>query len=236
VSAILIAAGSALWLGILTSISPCPLASNVAALSFIGRNIAHPRRAIVAGIAYSLGRALCYVLVGALAVSSVLSIPSVSLFLQERMNQVLGPLLIVIGAAVLGWLRLPFRGWSRGESAGRRLAGAGIPGAAALGFLFALSFCPVSAGLFFGALIPLAIGVHSRLVIPAVYGLGTGLPVVAFALLLVLGARWAGRAFNALTAIERVSRPVAGALIVLAGIYLSLIHLAGLSIPGGPGT
>jgi hypothetical protein len=113
---------------------------------------------LLAGIAYSLGRALTYVTVAAVAVASLLSIPSVSFFLQQQMNRVLGPLLMATGLVMVGWLRLPWLG-NRGVGAlEQRLAGAGILGAGGLGILFALSFCPVSAGLFFGGLLPLATG------------------------------------------------------------------------------
>ena len=221
----LAAVGTAVWLGVLTSISPCPLASNVAAISFVGRHVASPRRVVLAGIAYTLGRALTYVLVGVLVVSSILSIPSVSLFLQERMNQVLGPLLVVIGAIMLGWLRLPAPSWRRGGALQERAGRGGIGGAGLLGMLFALSFCPVSAGLFFGGLIPLAIGADSRVLLPAVYGVGTGLPVVIFAVLIVLGAQWVGRAFRVLTTIDRTARPVTGIVFILAGLYLTATHV-----------
>ena len=226
----LLAAGSALWLGILTSISPCPLASNIAAVSYVGRRVGTPRRVLLAGIAYSLGRALTYVIVAAVVVASLLSIPSVSFFLQQRMNQVLGPLLIVAGLVMLGWLRLP---WSMSRGVGaleQRLASGGVLGAGGLGILFALSFCPVSAGLFFGGLLPLATGAGSRFVLPAIYGIGTGLPVLAVAGLLALGLGGISRAFNALTRFERVATRVTGGVFVLAGIYLILTHIVGLSI------
>jgi cytochrome c biogenesis protein CcdA len=226
----LLAAGSALWLGILTSISPCPLASNIAAVSYVGRRVGTPRRVLLAGIAYSLGRALTYVIVAAVVVASLLSIPSVSFFLQQRMNQVLGPLLIVAGLVMLGWLRLP---WSMSRGVGaleQRLASGGVLGAGGLGILFALSFCPVSAGLFFGGLLPLATGAGSRFVLPAIYGIGTGLPVLAVAGLLALGMGGISRAFNALTRFERVATRVTGGVFVLAGIYLILTHIVGLSI------
>jgi cytochrome c biogenesis protein CcdA len=225
----LAAGASALWLGILTSISPCPLASNLAAVSYVGRRVDAPRRVMLAGVAYSLGRAATYVIVASIVVSSLLSLPSVSFFLQQRMNQVLGPVLIVAGSFMLGWMRLP---WFAGHGAGtleQRLAGAGLPGAAALGAVFALSFCPVSAGLFFGALLPLATTAGSRLVLPAIYGLGTGLPVVALAGVLALGASGIGRAFDTLTRIERVASRVTGIVFVLAGAYLVLTHIVGLS-------
>jgi cytochrome c-type biogenesis protein len=219
---------SALWLGILTSISPCPLASNVAAVSYVGRHAENPRRVLLAGLVYSAGRALTYVLIGSLVVASVLSVPNVSFFLQQRMNQILGPLLVLIGAGILGWIpvRLPGTGFS-----GRlreRVAGRGLLGAGGLGILFALSFCPVSAGLFFGGLIPLAMSTNSRVVLPAVYGVGTGLPVVVFAVLIALGAQGVARAFNALRGFERVARVVTGVIFIGAGAYLIATHLLGV--------
>ena len=227
---LVVALGTALWLGILTSISPCPLASNIAAISFVGRSVGSPRRVLIAGLLYSLGRALTYVLVGVLVVSSGLSVPSVSDFLQKRMNQVLGPLLILIGIGMMGWIRLPVPSWSWSQALQQRAARSGLAGAGLLGVLFALSFCPVSAGLFFGALVPMAVNANSRVLLPAVYGIGTGLPVVVFAVLLVLGAQGIGRAFSALTKIEKAARPVTGAIFILAGLYLAITHLFGVSL------
>jgi cytochrome c biogenesis protein CcdA len=220
---------SALWLGVLTSISPCPLASNVAAVSYVGRQAGDPRRVLLAGLAYSAGRAVTYVLVGTLVVTSILSIPSVSFFLQQRMNQILGPLLLLIGAGILGWIPVRLPSTSFGENLRFRLAARGLLGAGALGILFALSFCPVSAGLFFGGLIPLATNANSRVLLPAVYGLGTGLPVVVFAVLIALGARGVAKAFDALSGFERVARIATGVIFLAAGTYLSLTHLLGVS-------
>lgn len=221
---------TALWLGILTSISPCPLASNVAAVSYLGRHAGDARRVLLAGLAYSAGRALTYVVVGALVVASVLSVPGVSFFLQRRMNELLGPLLILIGAGILGWLPVHLPATGLGGAVRERAAGRGILGAATLGSLFALSFCPVSAGLFFGGLVPLAIGAHSRVLFPAVYGIGTGLPVVLFAVLVALGARGVARLFGVLTGFERVARIVTGVTFIGVGLYLGLTHLLGVTL------
>ncbi len=217
--------GSALWLGILTSISPCPLASNVAAVSYVGRQARNPGRVLLAGLVYSLGRAATYVFVGWLVVASILSIPSVSFFLQQRMNQILGPLLVLIGVAILGWIpvRLPRAGF--GEGLRERVARRGLLGAGGLGVLFALSFCPVSAGLFFGGLIPLATSTNSPVVLPAVYGIGTGLPVVAFAILVALGARSIGKVFDKVALFEKWARRVTGVVFIGVGIYLTLVYI-----------
>jgi cytochrome c biogenesis protein CcdA len=224
------ALGVAVWLGILTSISPCPLASNIAAVSYLGRDVGSPWRVLLSGLAYCAGRSLAYVAVGVLVVSSVLSIPSVSFFLQERLNQVLGPLLVVVGLAMLGVGRASWPSWQAGADIRERTARAGLAGAGLLGLLFALSFCPASAGLFFGALIPLATGTHSRIVLPAAYGVGTGLPVLLFAVVVAFGMRQLGRTFRVLAAVEGVARPLTAFTFVAAGVYLTLRHLAGLAI------
>jgi cytochrome c biogenesis protein CcdA len=197
----------------------------VAAIAFVGRNVTRPWRVLLAGLAYSLGRALMYVLIAAVVATSILSIPSVSLFLQERMNQVLGPLLVLMGVGMLGLVHVPALSsdWTQGVQ--QRAGRAGLAGACGLGMLFALSLCPVSAGLFFGGLLPLAIGANSRLVVPAAFGIGTGLPVIAFAFVLVAGAQWVGRVFHVLTGLERCARPVTAIAFILAGVYLSITHL-----------
>jgi cytochrome c-type biogenesis protein len=213
------ALGSAFWFGILTSISPCPLASNLVAVSAIARDPGNPRRAMLKSLSYILGRSLTYVAVAVLVISGILTIPGVAGFLQQSMDKVLGPLLIFIGILLLDILplKLPnlfdgeqFRGW--GEKG--VVVGPGL-----LGAVFALSFCPVSAGLYFGGLIPLAATHSSRVLMPALYGLGTGLPVAAFALLIVMGVNWAGRFFRFLDKAQVWMMRVTAAFFIGGGIY-----------------
>jgi cytochrome c-type biogenesis protein len=214
--------GSAVWLGILTSISPCPLATNIAAVSFIGRRVAHPLRALAGGLLYALGRVIAYVSVGALVSWSVLSIPRLSMSLQNYFSLALGPLLVLIGLMVLGWIPLRWPGSGRlQEILGNKAASAGWWGPLLLGIVFALSFCPVSAALFFGSLIPLAAQYHSSLLLPLLYGLGTALPVMVVAGVLAFSANAVGRVFSSLTQIERWSRIATGAAFVVIGLDLA---------------
>jgi cytochrome c biogenesis protein CcdA len=196
----------------------------------VSRTLASPARVAAAGVSYSLGRALTYVLLGMLVVSGALAVPALSFFLQERMNQILGPALVLFGSVLLLAARVSAPGWSLGGDAARRVAARGFLGAGALGMVLALSFCPVSAGLFFGGLVPLAVGTGSRLLLPALFGVGTALPVVAFAILLALAASRVGRAFRALTGLERVARPATGVAFVLAGLWLTLRHVFGAAL------
>ena len=220
--------GSALWLGLLTSISPCPLATNVAAMSFIGRRVGNARLVVLTGLVYTLGRMVAYVGLGTLLVAGVLSIPQLSQALQQGMAKLLGPLLVVIGMVLLELLTVPTGNLPFAEGLRKRAESWGLLGAGLLGFIFALSFCPVSAALFFGSLVPLAVQFGSRVALPSVYGIGTGLPVFVFAVLIALGAQWVGRAFNAMTTFEKWARRITGVLFIGLGIYESLRSIFGV--------
>lgn len=224
----LVGVGSAVWLGILTSISPCPLATNITAISFVGQRVAKPLSVLCAGLLYTVGRAITYAVLGALLVSSLLSAPGLSLTLQRVMNQLLGPILILVGMILLELLRFNLRGRGVSERMQRRVERWGIWGALLLGILFSLAFCPLSATLFFGSLVPLAIKSGSRVVLPSLYGAGTALPVIAFALLIALGAHSIGKAFDRLKHIEFWARRVTGAVFIGVGFYLSLVHIYGV--------
>jgi len=216
---------SALWFGILTSISPCPLATNITAISFVGRRTGSPRGVLLSGLLYTLGRALVYTAIGVLLVMSLLSAPAVSLTLQTWMNKLLGPILILVGMVMLGLLRLSFRGRGMSKRLQQRVERWGVLGALGLGALFALSFCPVSATLFFGSLLPLAVKHGSGILLPFVYGIGTAVPVVIFAIVLAFGTRWLGRLFERVTLIERWVRFFTGIIFIGVGVYMSLVYV-----------
>lgn len=216
---------SALWLGILTSISPCPLATNIAAMSYIGRRVDSSSQVFLSGLLYTAGRMVTYVVLGVLIVASLLSVSEVSLWLQKHMNQFLGPLLILVGMVLLGLIPLPVFGGTISEKVQRRAQSYGVWGAGLLGIVFALSFCPVSAALFFGSLIPLSVQSGSTLTLPSVYGIGTGLPVFLFAILIAFGARTVGRAFDRLSLVERWTRRITGTVFILVGVYFCLSYI-----------
>ena len=125
----IIATGSALWLGILTSISPCPLATNIAAISYIGRRVGSSRQVFLTGLLYTLGRTLAYLGLAAVLVASVLSVPQVSLFLQKYMHLILGPILIIVGMFLLGLVQLSMGGKGMSEGLKRRVDAMGVWGA-----------------------------------------------------------------------------------------------------------
>ena len=221
----MIGIGSAFWLGILTSISPCPLATNIAAISYIGRKVGHSRQVFLTGLLYTVGRTLAYLALAIVLLASVLSVPQISLFLQKYMHLVLGPILIIVGMFLLGLIEFNMGGGGMGQGLQKRVDAMGIWGSLLLGIVFALTFCPTSAALFFGSLVPLSLKVNSSFTLPIVYGVGTAVPVMVFAVLLATSAQSVGKAYNVLAKIEWWARMLTGAIFVLVGIYFALKHV-----------
>ncbi len=225
-----LALATALWFGILTSISPCPLATNIAAISFVARHTGRLHSVLLAGLLYALGRTVAYLALGALIMGGLLASGQIALFLQRYLNQALGPALILVGMLLLGMLTSTASVRLVGEGVQQRAEKGGWLWPLLLGILFALSFCPVSAGLFFGVLIPLSVKHQSIVALPLVYGLGTATPVILFALLIAFASQKLGRAFDALTVIERWVRRFTGLIFILAGLYYSLLYVYELPV------
>jgi cytochrome c biogenesis protein CcdA len=141
------------------------------------------------------------------------------------MNRLLGPILVLVGMFLLGLLRFNFSTSLMSNSLQDRAQSWGTWGAGLLGMIFALSFCPVSAALFFGSLIPLSLKAGSQIALPALYGIGTGLPVALFAIALAAGAQTISAALNKLGEIERWARRATGAVFIAVGLYYTCDHI-----------
>ncbi len=222
---LLAASVSALWLGIMTSVSPCPLATNIAAVSYVGRQVGSPRKAMWAGAGYIVGRLVAYVAVAIIVTAGILSIPGISNFLQRYAGYVLGPVLILTGIVLLGVLPLRMPQFASSNKVQGLASRGSVWGASLLGAIFALSFCPVSAALFFGSLVPLAVRHQSYLLLPSLFGVGTGLPVLVFGLVIATSVQGAARLFERVTAVEKWVRIVAAVIFILVGIYYILANV-----------
>jgi cytochrome c biogenesis protein CcdA len=216
-----LAAFSALWLGVLTSISPCPLATNIAAISYIGGRVDGTRSVLLAGALYTVGRVAAYVGISSLLVSTALSIPQVSIFLQTYMHLFLGPMLALAGMFLVGFIDISWAGVGVTDKIKQRIDALGVWGALALGVLFALAFCPTSAALFFGNIMA-SLSTGSSVTMPLLYGIGTALPVIVFAVPIALGSQALGKAFGAVSRFERWARTITGSVVLLVGLWLTL--------------
>jgi len=217
---------SALFLGLITAISPCPLATNIAAIAYVSRRVKERRYAIITGTLYTLGRMFSYSILGIIIIVAGIEIPGVASFLQDFGEQILGPLLIVVGVIMLSINRMPFSlGGGRLSSLGEKVADWGMVGGFLLGALFALAFCPYSAVLFFGILIPLALKSAGGVTLPAVYAIGTGLPVLVFGVLISLGVARVSTWLNAVTRVEKIIRVAVSIIFIGVGIYLVVLWI-----------
>lgn len=217
----LLAAG----LGALTMVHPCPFATNLAALSFL---LGMRRRSLLMALLLVLGEIIAFAFLGVLLATSMQQVPQVARFLQTYMPQLVGPVLVLIGMMLTGLL-LPEQAALRvGERLRERLAGAGLAASVLLGMLLALSFCPMSAAMFFGLLLPLAVANNASLLYPICFGLGAGGPLLVLVFLATrarrpMQASWLARRFS-----SRTASSVWGGLLILLGVFMSLRHIFGV--------
>jgi cytochrome c-type biogenesis protein len=218
----------AFWLGILTSISPCPLATNIAAISYIGRKVTSSRFVLFSGLLYIIGRMLAYIAIAAVIVASLAADYVVSHFFDKYMNRLLGPILIISGMFLLELLKFNIQMPGASEKLQKKADTWGMWGAFPLGVIFAVAFCPVSATLFFVNLLPLCVKYNSAVLLPLIYGLGTGLPVLIFAILIAYSSQSIGKAYKNLQTIEWWARRITGAIFIVVGIYYCLVYIFGV--------
>ncbi len=210
---------SAFLLGVLTSISPCPLATNITAVAFISKDIKTPKHTILSGLFYTLGRGISYTLLATLIYFGLSSF-QISRIFQGWGDKVLGPVLIVIGLVMFGVIKINLKNNSQTtEKIKLWLADKGYIGSLALGMLFAFAFCPYSGVLFFGVLIPLVLQSTGGLLLPPLFALGTGLPVIIFSVLIAFSMQAVGKAFQAVQKIEKWLRYGVASIFILTGIY-----------------
>ncbi|MBO6031267.1 MAG: sulfite exporter TauE/SafE family protein [Prevotella sp.] len=216
---------TAFLLGLLTAISPCPLATNIAAIGYIGKDIENRRSAFHNGLLYTLGRMVAYTLLGLMLIIIIRSGASmfgIQQFIASWGELLLGPLLIVIGLLMLfgNRLNLPQFGFN---GKGEHIAKRGGWGAFLLGVLFAMAFCPSSVMFYFGMLIPMSATATMGYLLPVVFAIATALPVLIVAWLLAFSAGEIGRFYGRIQQIERWATLVVAVLFILVGIYETYI-------------
>jgi len=210
---------SAFILGIMTAISPCPLATNITATAFISKNISSKRKVFLSGLLYSLGRGFSYTTIGLILYFGASKF-HIARFFNQNGEKYLGPLLILIGLIMLNVIKLNFLGkLSFQEKLSEKFKDKGLLGSFLIGVIFALAFCPYSGALFFGMLIPMTIASADGLYLPIVFAFGTGLPVILFTYLLAFTAGKVGVFYNRITKIEKIMRTVAGVVFIITGLY-----------------
>jgi cytochrome c biogenesis protein CcdA len=210
---------SAFILGLMTAISPCPLATNITAIAYISKNINNKKLIFLNGIIYTLGRAFSYTVIGMLLYFGASKF-QIAKFLSSYGEMFLGPLLVIIGFILLNVIKLNFLGKINiQEWVTAKLQKKGLLGTFLIGVVFALAFCPYSGALYFGMLIPLTITSTNGLYLPIIFALGTGLPVIIFAYLLAFAIGTIGNFHNSITKAEKTMRYLSGGVFIIVGFY-----------------
>ena len=215
---------AAFFIGLMTAMSPCPLATNITAIAYVSRRLEDSRKTLLVGTLYAAGRTAAYVVIAAAIVYTGLNVQAISFFLQEYGEMFLGPVLIILGILMLDIIDIPLPG---GGVGGKRLttlmesyAEKGCAGSFILGVLFALSFCPFSAVLFFGMLIPIALKTGDALLVPGVFGLATALPVILVSFLLASGVGQVARLMQRAQAVDFWVKKAVAVVFIGVGCYL----------------
>ena len=216
---------TAFLLGLLTAISPCPLATNIAAVGFIGRNIESRKRVFINGLLYTLGRVLSYTLFGVVLIM-ILREGSSMFGIQKTIGTwgelLIGPMLLIIGLFML-WgdrLNLPKFGFN-GNAEG--LARKGGAGALLIGVLFALAFCPTSGVFYFGMLISMSATATAGYLLPAVFAIATAIPVLIVAWILAFSVQQMSSFYGRIKTVQKWLNVIVGILFIVIGIYYCFV-------------
>ncbi len=213
---------SAFVLGLMTAISPCPLATNITAIGFISKDVEHQKKVFKNGLVYTLGRAISYTLLAVIIFIGADQF-KISGWFQQYGEKILGPLLIIIGLFMLDLIKIKFPGMSGLTKCFQENGTSNYWEVLLLGIVFALAFCPYSGVLYFGMLIPMTISSASGLYLPVVFALATGIPVIIFAWLLAYTVSGVGKLYNSLKIFEIWFRRVISVIFIIIGIYYVII-------------
>ena len=215
---------TAFLLGLMTAISPCPLATNISAIAFISKDIANKRTVLLKGLIYTLGRAFTYTVIGLLFFFG-LGEAGLSGFFQQWGEKILGPILIIIGIFMLGIIKINLPGIGKLTEKMENKAVKGYWSAFLLGVVFALAFCPYSGVLYFVMLIPMTVASAQGLYLPFVFAIATGLPVILFAWMIAYTVGSVGKIYNKIKVFELWFRRIVAVLFIGVGIYYIITTL-----------
>lgn len=209
---------SAFLLGLMTAISPCPLATNITAIGFISKDITDKKRVFYNGLIYTLGRAISYTLIGLVFFFGASQLELSGIF-QEWGEKLIGPILIIIGLFMLGVINFKIPGVGSLTEMMEKRENKSFWSVLLLGIVFALAFCPYSGVLYFGMLIPMTITKASGLYLPAVFAFATGIPVIIFSWLIAFSFGSLGLVYNKIKTFEKWFRKIIAAVFIVVGAY-----------------
>ncbi len=215
---------AAFFIGLMTAISPCPLATNITAIAYASKRIENSKHTLLVGVIYTIGRMIIYIGIAAIIVWIGISTFSVSLTLQKYGNLFLGPVMIIFGILMLNLFNLSFgKSSDKLNKLKEYFSEKGLFGSLLLGMLFAVAFCPISGVFYFGMLIPLALQNSDPIFIPSAFAIATGLPVIVFSMMLVFSVSKIGNVLNKIQTFEKYMRKAVALIFMTVGLYYIIL-------------
>ena len=212
---------TAFILGILTAVSPCPLATNITAIGFISKDIENHHRIFINGLLYTFGRIVSYTVLGFILIPILRE--GASMFMVQKAvskygEMLIAPALIIIGIFMLDVIKLNLPKINiGGESLKKRSKGGW--GAILLGILFALAFCPTSGVFYFGMLIPMSATTSAGYLLPIIFAVATAIPVLAVAWVLAFSVQQMGNFYGKIQKVQKWANLIVGVVFIIIGIY-----------------
>lgn len=212
---------TAFILGLMTAVSPCPLATNITAMGYIAKDLQSRSLVFRNGLVYVVGRAFSYTLIG-LAFYFSASELGLSYFFQVWGGRIIGPLLLLIGLFMLDLVPIRFPSWGLFTNKFEQGSLKNSWRVFLMGMVFALAFCPYSGVLYFGMLIPLTMAEPSGLALPVLFAIGTGLPVALFAWMIAYTVAGIGKTYQKIKILEKWFRRGIAIVFIGIGIWYTL--------------
>ena len=213
---------TAFILGILTAVSPCPMATNITAIGYISKDIENKHSVFKNGIYYTFGRIIVYTLLGFIIIPLLregTNIYGIQKFISKYGELFIGPSLIIIGVFMLisSNLNIPKLGFSFNNS--EKIKNKGGFGSLFLGIMFSLAFCPTSGIIYFGMLMPMSASESGGYILPVIFAIATGVPVLIIAWILSYSISRIGSFYQKVSLFQKWLNLIIALLFIIIGIY-----------------
>ena len=215
---------AAFLLGLLFSFDACPMLANIAAISYISRDLTNKKRLIIKCLWFIFGKILMLVILASALIFLIKSgseILNFGKFFLKYWETILISFLVTFGLLLLfahkiSWLKIAFSVEKLEKNAKKDNFGIFV-----LGAVLSLAFCPTNAVLFFGILIPLSVSVsYGFFALPFIFSLTTALPVIIIALIMVFSIKNIDKFYKIADKYSKIAIKVTGILLILAALFL----------------
>ncbi|MBR5375120.1 MAG: sulfite exporter TauE/SafE family protein [Paludibacteraceae bacterium] len=211
---------SIIW-GIIVAVCPCTMAANITAITAMSRDKREKRDVFARGIAYAFGRAAAYIALGILLVTFAQGLRIGESF-QHLFGLFLGPILVLIGILMLDIIHIHGLADKCMVVFNRMVKQFGFWKSFLLGIMLAFAFCPYSATIYFGVVIPSSLSAENGYIVPIFFAIGATIPVLSLAWIFAYSMDTAKKKLDKFQQYELWFRRILAILFIISGILFIL--------------